>query len=376
MFNNADISLPTLFPTLFPCLYHNPALALHLHQVPETPWSRNLNLPAGLGQKQKGSSRTDDATTAHPTALATTPGLQEPFPGTAGGEQQTMAGGRHDEAVNPTIVVYPSFFSFRSDNAAAVDTTSSLNPLPWSELDTQDEGTSLGETLRLACSIRAATLVLKDSEAQKASIKQEQLAMVTAAKADQSLKLRAVIPFLASRLPDCKAMETSCIAAIVHEAAKAARGSDGQHSLVSATEAMEAPPGSAFVICSGGTAGLMKAAAPAARMAYPDLADAARDTSGMQLQLLPGGPYAAAAAVSGGDVDDDTACEVCGSRDDGATMVLCDRCDKGWHMRCLQPPLRGVPRGFWACPLCAAQGATEASCHPPHRGPSVKELSE
>lgn len=30
----------------------------------------------------------------------------------------------------------------------------------------------------------------------------------------------------------------------------------------------------------------------------------------------------------------------------------CDRCDSGWHIHCLSPPLAAVPPGNWYCPRC------------------------
>ncbi|KAI4326962.1 hypothetical protein L6164_019472 [Bauhinia variegata] len=33
-------------------------------------------------------------------------------------------------------------------------------------------------------------------------------------------------------------------------------------------------------------------------------------------------------------------------------MLLCDRCDKGWHMYCLSPPLKQIPPGNWYCFSC------------------------
>ena len=54
-----------------------------------------------------------------------------------------------------------------------------------------------------------------------------------------------------------------------------------------------------------------------------------------------------------GDVDYE--CQVCHSTTKtrkGYRMLLCDRCDEGWHMQCLQPPLTSVPRGDWFCPRC------------------------
>ena len=43
-------------------------------------------------------------------------------------------------------------------------------------------------------------------------------------------------------------------------------------------------------------------------------------------------------------------------------MLLCDRCDQGYHMDCLVPPLDEVPIEDWFCPQCdgtqAVAGAT------------------
>ncbi|KAJ9523575.1 hypothetical protein QJQ45_007252 [Haematococcus lacustris] len=51
-------------------------------------------------------------------------------------------------------------------------------------------------------------------------------------------------------------------------------------------------------------------------------------------------------------VDDDSACQVCASRSPRPPMLLCDQCDKGFHITCLSPPLRSVPRGAWLCHQC------------------------
>jgi len=32
---------------------------------------------------------------------------------------------------------------------------------------------------------------------------------------------------------------------------------------------------------------------------------------------------------------------------------MCDRCDKGWHMYCLEPKLESIPEGNWYCAKCA-----------------------
>ncbi|PVH47195.1 hypothetical protein PAHAL_4G000400 [Panicum hallii] len=48
----------------------------------------------------------------------------------------------------------------------------------------------------------------------------------------------------------------------------------------------------------------------------------------------------------------DQVCEQCSSGLHGDVMLLCDRCDKGWHLYCLSPPLERVPSGNWYCSDC------------------------
>ncbi|KAF7810274.1 lysine-specific demethylase rbr-2 [Senna tora] len=48
----------------------------------------------------------------------------------------------------------------------------------------------------------------------------------------------------------------------------------------------------------------------------------------------------------------DQICEQCRSGLHGDVMLLCDRCDKGWHIYCLSPPLKQIPPGNWYCFNC------------------------
>ncbi|KAH9301679.1 hypothetical protein KI387_013262, partial [Taxus chinensis] len=48
----------------------------------------------------------------------------------------------------------------------------------------------------------------------------------------------------------------------------------------------------------------------------------------------------------------DQICEQCKSGQHEEVMLLCDRCDRGWHIYCLSPPLAGVPSGNWYCLDC------------------------
>lgn len=33
-------------------------------------------------------------------------------------------------------------------------------------------------------------------------------------------------------------------------------------------------------------------------------------------------------------------------------ILLCDKCDSGFHTACLRPPLMAIPDGNWFCPKC------------------------
>lgn len=48
-------------------------------------------------------------------------------------------------------------------------------------------------------------------------------------------------------------------------------------------------------------------------------------------------------------------CEVCKSGEDDPHMILCDRCNCGFHIYCLTPPLSAVPAGDWFCVDCLGE---------------------
>lgn len=56
------------------------------------------------------------------------------------------------------------------------------------------------------------------------------------------------------------------------------------------------------------------------------------------------------------EFDNPTYCEVCRQSDREDRMLLCDNCDMGYHLECLNPPLAEVPPGVWYCPLCEPEG--------------------
>merc|ERR1719336_2749970 len=47
-----------------------------------------------------------------------------------------------------------------------------------------------------------------------------------------------------------------------------------------------------------------------------------------------------------------TRCKICRKKVDPDKMLLCDSCDKGYHMYCLKPKLKSIPEGDWFCPEC------------------------
>lgn len=55
--------------------------------------------------------------------------------------------------------------------------------------------------------------------------------------------------------------------------------------------------------------------------------------------------------LSNNSVDDE--CAYCLSPDDDDQMLLCDKCDRGFHMFCLRPILVSIPEGDWFCPDCS-----------------------
>lgn len=62
-------------------------------------------------------------------------------------------------------------------------------------------------------------------------------------------------------------------------------------------------------------------------------------------------PQADGSAASDAE-SDESGCVVCGTNDAPQRTLLCDRCDRDWHMTCLNPPLCVVPLDAWVCPHC------------------------
>ncbi|KAH7680709.1 Histone-lysine N-methyltransferase protein [Dioscorea alata] len=54
-----------------------------------------------------------------------------------------------------------------------------------------------------------------------------------------------------------------------------------------------------------------------------------------------------------GEYYSDLRCEQCRSGEREEELLLCDRCDRGYHLACLRPIVVRVPTGPWFCPTCA-----------------------
>jgi ribosomal protein L37AE/L43A len=48
-----------------------------------------------------------------------------------------------------------------------------------------------------------------------------------------------------------------------------------------------------------------------------------------------------------------TMCEQCGSGDNPEEIMLCDKCDNGFHMKCVRPIVVRIPIGPWICFKCS-----------------------
>ncbi|XP_055029510.2 tyrosine-protein kinase BAZ1B [Misgurnus anguillicaudatus] len=65
-------------------------------------------------------------------------------------------------------------------------------------------------------------------------------------------------------------------------------------------------------------------------------------------------------------------CKVCRKKDgEDDKLILCDECNKAFHLFCLRPALYRIPAGEWRCPACQPMTARRSS-----RGRNYKEESE
>ncbi|KAJ9531924.1 hypothetical protein QJQ45_003632 [Haematococcus lacustris] len=69
-------------------------------------------------------------------------------------------------------------------------------------------------------------------------------------------------------------------------------------------------------------------------------------------------------------VDDDPACQICASRASHPPMLLCDKCDQGYHITCLTPPLR-------SCSMASRVGGARVANHrAAFSGPRIARVAQ
>lgn len=65
-------------------------------------------------------------------------------------------------------------------------------------------------------------------------------------------------------------------------------------------------------------------------------------------------------AVDEGREEEEEACQKCNKSDHPEWILLCDKCDKGYHCSCLSPVLFYIPEGDWYCPPCQQEQLIKA----------------
>lgn len=55
-------------------------------------------------------------------------------------------------------------------------------------------------------------------------------------------------------------------------------------------------------------------------------------------------------------------CQLCHSGDDEDSLLLCDGCDKGYHMYCFKPAITQIPSGDWYCYECINKATASKHC--------------
>ncbi|KAI0749512.1 hypothetical protein C8Q80DRAFT_1100737 [Daedaleopsis nitida] len=69
-------------------------------------------------------------------------------------------------------------------------------------------------------------------------------------------------------------------------------------------------------------------------------------------------------------------CSACFSQDSEASMLICDFCDRGWHMACFEPPYEETPEGRWHCVVCPPVhfDGVYADAPMPVQSPEIQEV--
>uniref|UniRef100_A0A8C7DXJ6 Tyrosine-protein kinase BAZ1B n=1 Tax=Oncorhynchus kisutch TaxID=8019 RepID=A0A8C7DXJ6_ONCKI len=56
-------------------------------------------------------------------------------------------------------------------------------------------------------------------------------------------------------------------------------------------------------------------------------------------------------------------CKVCRRKGEDDKLILCDECNKAFHLFCLRPALYRIPQGEWLCPACQPAGSHDNTQH-------------
>jgi len=68
-------------------------------------------------------------------------------------------------------------------------------------------------------------------------------------------------------------------------------------------------------------------------------------------------------------------CQLCSSPHDETKLILCDKCDAGYHTNCLDPQMSQIPQGEWLCPLCDSTTQASSSCRICNKGNNLRNCS-
>ncbi|KAM9732840.1 tyrosine-protein kinase BAZ1B [Menidia menidia] len=69
-------------------------------------------------------------------------------------------------------------------------------------------------------------------------------------------------------------------------------------------------------------------------------------------------------------------CKVCRKKGDDEKLILCDECNKAFHLFCLRPVLHRIPDGEWLCPACQPTTARRGSRSRNYNQDTEEEESE
>jgi bromodomain adjacent to zinc finger domain protein 1A len=67
---------------------------------------------------------------------------------------------------------------------------------------------------------------------------------------------------------------------------------------------------------------------------------------------------------------------ICRKKSDPEQTLLCDECNKGYHMYCLKPKITTVPKGDWFCVKCRPENFKETTTRKRRQVIEIEEEEE